>query len=98
MFFSGTGFSREEAGMNTMDFCGVTSDAFPAKAGPTNGMRRAACDVFQWDRLQPGKGRRGHHGFGVWHPTPSRVGPASAGKGPEWAPRILGCGIRRLPG
>jgi hypothetical protein len=75
-FPSRTGFSREEAGKDTMDFCGVASDAFPAKAGPTNGMRRAPCDVFQWDRLQPGKGRYGHHGFwGVASDRfPSRTG------------------------
>jgi carboxypeptidase C (cathepsin A) len=33
MFFCGTGFSREEAGMDTTDFCGVTSDAFPSRTG-----------------------------------------------------------------
>ncbi|WP_296311156.1 hypothetical protein, partial [Pseudomonas sp.] len=32
---SRTGFSREEAGGYTLDFCGVTHGAFPAKAGPT---------------------------------------------------------------
>ena len=44
MFFSGTGFSREEAGMNTMDFCGVASDAFPAKAGPTENAKAGLID------------------------------------------------------
>ena len=32
---SGTGFSREEAGMFNPKFCSVITDAFPAKAGPT---------------------------------------------------------------
>jgi len=33
-FLSRTGFSRERAGLDTVDFLGVTSDGFPAKAGP----------------------------------------------------------------
>ena len=32
---SGTGFSREKAEECDIRFCGMTPDAFPAKAGPT---------------------------------------------------------------
>jgi hypothetical protein len=72
MFFSGTGFSREEAGVDTMDFCGVASDAFPSRTG--------------FSRERAGVGTTD---FGVWHPTASRVGPASAGKRPGWTPWIF---------
>ena len=60
-------------------FCGVTPDAFPAKAGPTGvrtPFRRVMHACHLWDRLQPGRGQCGRpHICGV---TPD-VFPAKAG-------------------
>ena len=57
MFFCGTGFSREEAGMSTMDFCGVASDAFPSRTGFSR--ERAGMDTMQFTVLHPAPSRVG---------------------------------------
>jgi hypothetical protein len=82
MLFSGTGFSREEACVNTLNPAAMTPDAFPAKAGPT----WVACSQSHWMRAMLFSGTGFSREEACEHPqfcglTPDTF-PAKAG--PTW--------------
>ena len=79
---SRTGFSREEAGLISLNFTVWNLTLSRLKPVPQKACSPSQCmqshwlrAVIQWDRLQPGRCRLISLNLAVWHPALSRLKP-----------------------